>query len=56
MLRSFIKSTGRHIGKMSLKEAKCPCEKPRGGQKLTWLKQIEKYLETVVGDHAMPLS
>ena len=31
----------------SLKEAKNPCKKPRGGQKLTWLKQIEKDLEKV---------
>ena len=31
----------------SLKEAKSPCKKPRGGQKLTWIKQIEKDLEKV---------
>ncbi len=31
----------------SLKEAKKPCKKPRGGQKLTWLRQIEKDLEKV---------
>ena len=31
----------------SLKEAKNPCKKPRGGRKLTWIKQIEKDLEKV---------
>ena len=31
----------------SLNEAKKPCKKPRGGQKLTWLRQIEKDLEKV---------
>ena len=31
----------------SLKEAKNPLKKPRVGQKLTWIKQIEKDLEKV---------
>ena len=31
----------------SLKEAKNPCKKPRGGQKLTWIKQIGEDLEKV---------
>ena len=29
------------------KEWATPCKKPRGGQKLTWIKQIEKDLEKV---------
>ena len=31
----------------ALREAKKPCKKPRGGQKMTWMKLVEKDLENI---------
>ena len=37
----------RDFQKQALKEAKNICRKPRGGQKVTWMKLIEKDLENI---------
>ena len=41
-----LKAARQYTCKTALKEAQRHVKKPRGGQKLTWIKMIEKDLET----------
>ena len=47
MVWSSFKITTRHSSKKVIKRSKEPLQKPKGGQKSTWIKQIAKDLEKV---------